>query len=195
VITEPTQIFIVWGWMHPLNLSEFTTPPEGTVGFDQDPTNTGAPNLVDLVAKRLRPYYDEERDIMKIPDATKKPFEIEGVRRVKLNDRQKGIALPQEHHWVSDGDTAINSPPDYFTTIRWKGGCNRPVHYKSSTGYCSQYRQDPFFYPGGNECLPFVLIYNPNNSGQGFPGAPAQGMASTGHIQYRMTFAEYWNDP
>lgn len=194
-ISAPTDIYIIWGWCPSANFSEFTDPK----GVEADWTGTDPKSLTNYVTTRVKDYYNEKNDRMLYHEATDKPYTIDGIRKVQLNREHSIRGVQPFFH--EPNTTTVPAPPDYYTSIRWKLGMNRKITNVRSTGTNSWHKdgttQNPWYYPGPNEPIPWVMIWNPDRNGQGqiAQSGVAPPTHRTGKIRYQMSFVEYFNDP
>lgn len=195
-IYTPTEVFLIWGWHHPIDLTKFTTPNADNINWS-DTTENQNGSLTEEVIKRIAPYYDTPHEFMEFQDAASKSFIIEGFKKVRP-DRMNQVQIPQMLQNVATGHT--NAPPTWQYHIKWKYGMNRTVHHHHSTGVNHWYPEHSgFWYPGNGEPIPFVLIYNPKYETQGvarntLPADLGNNHPAVGKIKYELSFCEWFND-
>lgn len=139
----PRPLEIIWGWVAPLNLNEYTTPTDGTVTTLQ---------IQEHISNALKKDFNDSLDPMKFTDKQKRRYNIIGRRKV----------MPRQNRNVPTQVTYLASAAKIQTICKWP--MMKKVRFTESvesTNVNDISRR--FAYP--NEAyLPFVILVNPDFS-------------------------------
>lgn len=166
--SEPCRpVELVWGWVNPLNLTEFTTPAMGTITTDQ---------IISHVNNAVAADFNDADEFMEFKDRKKRLYNIIGRKFVRPDLRKQ---LP---HAIVAGSWADSAAPIQHT-LSWP--MKKKVRYEHSKPGITY---DNFSYP--NEAyVPFVVAYNVD-----YDKYTPNGSGVTGQIALRISNCHWFND-
>lgn len=163
----PRPVEIIWGWVNPLNFTEFTTPKIDEVTPAQIRDHT-----LDAIAAE----FNSMTDPMEFHDKHKRRYNIIGRKKIRPDMRHQVPTRSQYDAPMGASSSKI------LTTINFK--MMKKVNYTHSTAL-GDANTPQFAYP--NEAyLPFVYLYNPDYA--------MYNISGVGAVAFKFNDCHWFND-
>lgn len=143
--TQIRPIEVIWGWVHPMNLTGLTIPSRTTPSRAQ---------ILAHVVNAVSEDFDSPADEMVFNDRKKRNYTVIGRRKLLPRNNRQIIAQAVSN--VTYGGTEI-----VRANLNWK--TMKKVEYVPSNDTGIGGLGDPFIYPN-QAYIPFYVLYNPDAS-------------------------------